>query len=76
MGDIISLGEYKKAKTIVEGLGDLIPAIDNCIELLLPFGKFKGASECLSVLKNHKTIMEIQYNNYKRILENGHVKKD
>jgi hypothetical protein len=74
MGDIVSLGEYKKAKSIVDGLEQLIPNIDKCIELLIPFGKFRGASECLSVLKNHKTIMEIQYNNYKRILENNNGK--
>lgn len=74
MADIVSLGEYKKARTIVDGLEELLPNIDKCIELLIPFGKFKGASECLSVLKNHKTIMEIQYNSYKRILENFNAK--
>lgn len=68
----------KKLKVIVTDLAVVIKVFNLSITALKFYAKYAIVMEVISVLANNKTLLEIQYNKYKRMLDvsNGGMEKD
>jgi len=69
MGKLINIKDYKLAKVIVGDLEVVIKAIDLTIQALSYYKKYGPVSQIISNLQTNKTILEINYLKYKRILD-------
>lgn len=67
--EVIDLKEYKKAKVLVKELEELIKIINLSINALSMYKKYVPVMECISMLQSNKTILEIHYHRYKRLIE-------
>ena len=64
-----SLKNYKQAKVLEKDLKQIIRVIDLAISALHHYSKYSPVSVIMSSLQTNKTILEIHYNKYKRIVE-------
>lgn len=72
MTNITGLKDYKysrKLKIITTDLAVIIKIFNLTISALKYYSKYVIVSEMISVLSNNKTILEIQYKKYKKILD-------
>lgn len=61
--------EQKKIRIVEKDLSIVIKNLSRYINELAPFGMFVPVQECISVLQNSKTLLEIHHNNCKRALK-------
>lgn len=69
---ITNLNDFKnikKLQKVYKDLLDLQKELTNSIERLKKFNKYIPANESLSILHNSRTIVEININKYKRVLD-------
>lgn len=72
-----SLKDYKQAKILEKDLKQIIKIINLAISALHHYAKYAPVSVIISSLQTNKTILEIHYNKYQRILKTkGEVKSD
>lgn len=72
-----NLRDYKQAKILEKDLKQIIRVIDLSISALHNYSKYSPVSVIISSLQTNKTILEIHYNKYKKILETkGEFKSD
>jgi hypothetical protein len=64
------LFKFKKAKTIVKELTNLLKIIELSIAGLTPFRKYTSISETLSCLEDNKTILTVHLQHHSAILKN------
>lgn len=64
-----NLKNYKQAKILEKDLKQIIRIIDLAISALHNFSKYSPVSVIMSSLQTNKTILEIHYNKYKRVVE-------
>ena len=69
MGKLVNIKDYKIAKIVVADLKMVIKAIDLTIQALSYYKKYGPVSQIISNLQTNKTILEINYAKYKRVLE-------
>lgn len=69
MPEIVNINEYKKAKILVGDLEKIIKVIDLTIKGLSYYKKYEPVSQIISNLQTNKSILEISYIKYKKILE-------
>lgn len=69
MSDIVNIKDYKIAKVVVADLEKVIQVIDLTIQALSYYKKYGPVSQIISNLQTNKTILEINYSKYKRILD-------
>ena len=66
---INSLLEYRKAKILAADLEQILKVINLSISALHHYSKYAPVNLIISTLQTNKTLLEIHYNKYKRILE-------
>lgn len=66
---INNLLEYRKAKILVGDLEQILKVINLSISALHHYSKYAPVNLIISTLQTNKTLLEIHYNKYKRILE-------
>ena len=77
MGKTHNLRDYKQAKILEKDLKQIIHIINLSISALHGYSKYSPVSVIISSLQTNKTILEIHYNKYKKILETkGELKSD
>lgn len=72
MDSLTNLNNYKKSKKIAVVVADLaviLKVINLSINALKLYSKYISVMEIVSVLSNNKTLLEIQHNKYKKMLE-------
>lgn len=70
-----SLHEYRKAKVLAKDLEQIIKVINLTISALHFYSKYSPVNVIISTLQTNKTLLEIHYNKYKRIVETkGEIK--
>ena len=62
--------KYKKAKKIVEELNDVLKVITLTTKALSLYTKYLPVQEIISVLDNHKTILQLHRNKYNKVVAN------
>lgn len=68
---MINLNEFKNKKKyelILSDLTNIVNNITSSIESLKDYNKYISVCEIISVLHTNRTILEIQINKYKRLL--------
>jgi len=63
------LSEYRKAKIIIKDLDVILKIINLSISALHHYSKYAPVNLIISTLQTNKTLLEIHYNKYKRIVE-------
>ena len=72
-----NLKDYKQARVFEKDLKQVIKIINLAISALHHYSKYAPVSVIISSLQTNKTILEIHYNKYKRIVEaKGEIKSD
>jgi hypothetical protein len=69
---MINLNEYKdlkRMKLIYEDLVKIQAGLTTSLEVLKPYGKYVPVMESLSILHNSRTLIEININKYKRLID-------
>lgn len=69
MAQVTNLKEYKLAKTVVRDLEKVLEVIDLTLQALSYYKKYGPVAQMISNLQTNKTIIEINYSKYKRLLE-------
>lgn len=69
MSKIVDIKEYKIAKVVVADLAIIIKTIDLTIQALSYYKKYKAVAHIISNLQTNKTILEVNYAKYKKILD-------
>lgn len=69
MSKIISIKDYKLAKIVVDDLEKVIKVVDLTIQGLSYFKKYNPVAQIISSLQTNRTVLEINYQKYKRILD-------
>ena len=64
-----NLLEYRKAKILAQDLKSILKIIDLSIAALHYYSKYAPVNVIISTLQTNKTLLEIHYNKYKRIVE-------
>ena len=71
MSELLSIKEYKTKRSIKKLLEEL-EVVNKVMTLsingLSRYSKFKHVAEAISSLKTNKTLLEISYNKYKRMI--------
>lgn len=68
--------EYKRAKKVAKDLSVIIKIITLTIRAFEQFSKYVAVMEMISVLQNNKTLLEIHYKKYMKVVESrDNVKK-
>lgn len=70
MTKVTDINAYKKAKIVVKDLLNTLGVIHSTIKQLERYSKYTQVADCISVLDQNKTLLEIHLNKYKRVLEN------
>lgn len=71
-----SLQEYRRAKILTQDLEQILRVINLSISALHHYSKYAPVNLIISTLQTNKTLLEIHYNKYKRILETkGEIKQ-
>lgn len=60
MSDIIDLDDYKRSKEKTSELKTILQIIDGCLLAFSYFPKYRISMEVMSLLKTHRTLIEIQ----------------
>jgi hypothetical protein len=68
--NVVSLAEYKRAKIFTNDLEKIIKIISLSIQGLSHFSRYTPVNTIISTLQTNKTLLEIHYNKYKKIVEN------
>lgn len=66
---INNLLEYKKAKILADDLEKILKVINLSISALHHYSKYAPVNVIISTLQTNKTLLEIHYNKYKRIVQ-------
>lgn len=69
MSKVVSIKEYKLAKIVVDDLDKVIKIVDLTIQGLSYFKKYNPVAQIISSLQTNKTVLEINYQKYKKILD-------
>jgi hypothetical protein len=64
-----NLQEYRKAKILEKDLEQILRVINLSISALHFYSKYAPVNVIISTLQTNKTLLEIHYNKYKRIVE-------
>lgn len=64
-----NLLEYKKAKILAKDLEVILKIINLSISALHHYSKYAPVNVIISTLQTNKTLLEIHYNKYKRIID-------
>jgi hypothetical protein len=64
------LFKFKKAKTVVRDLTNLLKIIELSITGLTPFRKYTSIGETLSCLEDNRTILTVHLQHHQQILAN------
>jgi hypothetical protein len=64
-----NLLEYRKAKILAQDLESILRVINLSISALHHYSKYAPVNLIISTLQTNKTLLEIHYNKYKRIVE-------
>lgn len=71
-----NLQEYRRAKILTQDLEQILRVINLSISALHHYSKYAPVNLIISTLQTNKTLLEIHYNKYKRILETkGEIKQ-
>lgn len=61
--------EYRKAKLLAKDLEVILKIINLSISALHHYSKYAPVNMIISTLQTNKTLLEIHYNKYKRVVE-------
>lgn len=66
--NLVDYKNLKKLKIVNQDLEEINKRLTTCIETLKDYKKYIPVMESISILHNSRTIIEININKYKRIL--------
>lgn len=77
MSNINSLTKYKQAKLLKKDLEEILPILNNTVKQLSRYkDRYSLVRQCITVLDDLKTILEIHKGNINKIIENKAILVD
>lgn len=67
--NIIDINEYRKAKRFTDDLEQILKIVNLSIAGLSHYSKYTAVNVIISTLQTNRTLLEIHYNKYMRVLE-------
>lgn len=67
--DLKQYKDLKKVKIVYKELIEAAKSLTAAMEILQPYVKYIWVQESISIMHNSRTIIEININNYKRVLK-------
>lgn len=69
ISDLKKFKTDKKIKVILNDIQTILKIYSLTLTALKSFSKYGSVMEVMSILQNNKTLLEIQYNKYNRMLD-------